>query len=38
MESVDWAALDQQYQEYCKQCQAEGKVPQDFHIWLLGKD
>ena len=38
MESVDWEALDQQYQAYCQRCQAEGKVPVDFHIWLLGRD
>jgi hypothetical protein len=38
MESSDWAKLDEEYQLYCHQCQAEGKPPVDFHTWLLGED
>lgn len=38
MESSDWAELDRRYREYCHQCQAAGKVPVDFHTWLLGEE
>jgi hypothetical protein len=38
MESSDWAKLDEEYQAYCQACQTQGKVPVDFHTWLLGED
>jgi len=38
MESSDWKKLDDEYQAYCQACQNEGKVPVDFHTWLLGED
>jgi len=38
MNPTDWEILDKEYREYCKQCQATGKSPVDFHTWLLGQD
>lgn len=32
---MDWAALDEQYQEYCVKCQEQGKVPADFGTWFM---
>lgn len=38
MQMEDWNKLDEEYREYCQQCQTAGKPPVDFHTWLLGND
>jgi hypothetical protein len=32
---LDWAAVDRDYEEYCRQCQQEGKKPDDFGKWFM---
>lgn len=32
---MDWAALDEQYREYCFRCQQNGVPPKSMGEWLM---